>query len=78
MIIFKSMIFFGVIILIVGLLMSYIVFGLTESCDSVKVDGFDEANQCPPREIPWNLFGIYLLPGIILIGSGIILKKKSR
>ena len=75
MIIFKSMIFFGGIILVAGLFMSYVAFGMTEVCDDVKVDGFD---QCSSREIPWNLFGIYLLPGIILIGSGIILKTKNR
>ena len=77
MIIFKSMIFFGGIILIAGLFMSYLAFGMTEPCDNVNVGGFDESDPCSTREIPWNLFGIYLLPGIILIGSGIILKKKN-
>ena len=71
------MIIFGGIILISGLFLSYVSFGLTETCDSVKVDGFEEPNQCIPRPIPWNFFGMSLLPGIILIGSGILLKKKN-
>lgn len=72
------MIFFGGVVLIAGLFMSYIAFEMIELCDDVKMDGFDESDQCSPNEIPWNLFGIYLLPGIILIGSGIIVKTKKR
>jgi len=71
------MIIFGEIILVSGLFLSHVSSGLTEMCDSVKVDGFEEPNQCTPRSIPLNFFGMYLLPGIILIGSCILLKKKN-
>ncbi len=71
------MIFFGVVILITGLLMSYLTFGMIETCDAETMVGIEDPKQCPPEDVPWNLFGLYLLPGIILIGSGIILQKKN-
>lgn len=77
--VFKSMIFFGITLLIAGVFFSWITFGFSEMCESdIRENGVRSPNQCTQIDPPWNLIGIYLLPGIILISSSIFLKKKNR
>ena len=75
--VFDSMIFFGIALLVAGVFFSWDAFNFSQNCN-VGQDGSEVLTQCPSTEPPWNLIGLYLLPGIILIGSAIILKKKNK
>ena len=70
--VFNSMIFFGITLLVVGIFVSWYAFGMSENCDANQ----DVAALNPCISTPWNLIGLYLLPGIVLISSAIFLKKK--
>lgn len=75
--VFDSMIFFGVALLAIGIFFSWDAYNFAQNCD-VGQDGIEVLTQCPSTEPPWNLMGLYVLPGIILISSAIILKKKNK
>ena len=61
-------------VLIVGMFFSWFAFGMSENCDLNQ----DVIGMNPCISTPWNLIGLYLLPGIVLINSAIFLKKKMR
>jgi hypothetical protein len=75
--VFDSMIFFGLALLAAGIFLSWGAINFVQDCNSNQ-DGIDALNQCPPVETPWNLVGLYVLPGIVLLSSAIFLKKKSK
>ena len=74
--VFDSMIFFGIALLIAGIFFSWDAIKFSQNC--VGQDGIEVLTQCPSIEPPWNMISLYVLPGIVLIGSAIILKRKNR
>lgn len=75
--VFDSMIFFGLALLAAGIFFSWSALNFAQDCNSSQ-DAIDALKQCPPMETPWNLVGLYVLPGIVLLSSAIFLKKKNK
>ena len=71
------MIFFGIALLIAGGFFSWDIYNFSQDCE-VGRDGIETFTQCPSNGPPWNLIGLYMLPGVILLSSVIIFKKKNK
>ena len=68
------MLFFGVLLLVIGFVLGFLVYA-SNLCDE-DIVGRNVVRNCSQTD-SLKFWGISLLPGIILISSSILIKKKS-
>lgn len=68
------MLFFGVLLLVIGFVLGFLVYA-SNLCDE-GIIGRNVVRNCSQTD-GLKFWSILLLPGIILISSSILIKKKS-